>query len=82
MMTKLPSKQKMILPIRCFTCGNVIANKWEWFDRKRKELETTTKTDENGYYVQEVGKLLDELGLKRICCRRHLLTHVDLIEDI
>lgn len=25
---------------------------------------------------------LDELGLKRYCCRRMLLTHVDLIEKL
>ena len=25
---------------------------------------------------------LDELGLKRYCCRRMMLTHVDLIEKL
>jgi DNA-directed RNA polymerase I, II, and III subunit RPABC5 len=24
------------------------------------------------------GEVLDELGLKKMCCRRHLLTHVDI----
>ena len=24
------------------------------------------------------GKCLDELGLTKMCCRRHMLTHVDL----
>ena len=24
------------------------------------------------------GEVLDTLGLKRICCRRHMLTHVDI----
>lgn len=28
------------------------------------------------------GKILDELGLKRQCCRRIMLTHVDLCEKI
>ena len=27
-------------------------------------------------------KALDQLGLKRYCCRRMLLTHVDLIEKL
>ena len=28
------------------------------------------------------GEALDALGLKRYCCRRMLLTHVDLIEKL
>jgi DNA-directed RNA polymerase I, II, and III subunit RPABC5 len=24
------------------------------------------------------GEVLDELGLKKMCCRRHMLTHVDI----
>lgn len=28
------------------------------------------------------GQALDSLGLKRYCCRRMLLTHVDLIEKL
>jgi DNA-directed RNA polymerase I, II, and III subunit RPABC5 len=28
------------------------------------------------------GDALDELGLKRYCCRRMMLTHVDLIEKL
>ena len=24
------------------------------------------------------GKCLDDLGLTKICCRRHMLTHVDI----
>ena len=28
------------------------------------------------------GEALDSLGLKRYCCRRMLLTHVDLIEKL
>jgi DNA-directed RNA polymerase I, II, and III subunit RPABC5 len=24
------------------------------------------------------GKVLDDLGLHNVCCRRHMLTHVDI----
>ena len=74
----------MIIPIRCVSCNNIIAGKYlsyiDLVDKNRKkegktEMEyltsTTTKTAE--------GKALDELGLNRPCCRRHFLTHVDLI---
>ena len=29
----------MIIPVRCFTCGKVLADKWEYYDKKVKELE-------------------------------------------
>ncbi|KAJ2663007.1 DNA-directed RNA polymerases I, II, and III subunit RPABC5 [Coemansia sp. RSA 1200] len=59
----------MIIPVRCFTCGKVVGNKWE----KYLELIEQEFTD---------GDALDELDLKRYCCRRMVLTHVDLIEKL
>ena len=60
----------MIIPIRCFTCGKVIANKWIPYQKLiNEELKT-------------IDEALNILGLKRYCCRRMLMTHVDLIEDI
>jgi DNA-directed RNA polymerase I, II, and III subunit RPABC5 len=47
----------MIIPVRCFTCGKVIGNKWETYL----------------YLLQadySEGDALDELGLRRYCCRR------------
>ncbi|KAJ6643677.1 N-(5-amino-5-carboxypentanoyl)-L-cysteinyl-D-valine synthase [Pseudolycoriella hygida] len=60
---------KMIIPIRCFTCGKVIGNKWESY----LGLLQAEYTE---------GDALDALGLKRYCCRRMLLGHVDLIEKL
>ncbi len=57
----------MIIPVRCFTCGKVIGNKW---DKYLKLLENDVV----------VSQALDMLGLKRYCCRRMLISHVDLIE--
>lgn len=59
----------MIIPIRCFTCGKVIANKWETY----KELL------HNG---NSPKKSLDICKLKRYCCRRMFLSQVDVIDDI
>ncbi|RHY28891.1 hypothetical protein DYB32_005622 [Aphanomyces invadans] len=59
----------MIVPVRCFTCGKVLANKWETY-------LSLLRAD----YTE--GDALDELSLKRYCCRRMLLTHVDLIEKL
>ena len=59
----------MIIPVRCFTCGKVVGNKWE----KYLELLQAEYT---------ASDALDALQLKRFCCRRMLLTHVDLIEKL
>ncbi len=58
----------MIIPVRCFTCGATIGDKWDEFKKK---------IEEGG----KPGKVLDDLGVKRWCCRRMLISHIDLIED-
>lgn len=57
------------MPIRCFTCGKVLANKWDLFDEKTKENENK-------------AQVLDDLGIVRICCRRMMLGHVDMISKL
>ncbi|KAH1098295.1 hypothetical protein J1N35_015216 [Gossypium stocksii] len=59
----------MIIPVRCFTCGKVIGNKWDTY----LDLLQADYTE---------GDALDALGLVRYCCRRMLMTHVDLIEKL
>tara|TARA_B100000768_G_C11089577_1_gene294363 strand:+ start:41 stop:256 length:216 start_codon:yes stop_codon:yes gene_type:complete len=70
------------------TCGKVIGNKWEKYQeiinnspKLIKQPETINIRAKNIEKTIE-GKAMDELGLKRYCCRRHMLTHVDLIEII
>ncbi|KAI3435590.1 hypothetical protein D9Q98_001655 [Chlorella vulgaris] len=59
----------MIVPVRCFTCGKVIGNKWEtYLDLLQAEYSE--------------GDAMDALGLNRYCCRRMIMTHVDLIEKL
>ncbi|KAI1237992.1 hypothetical protein IHE44_0014092 [Lamprotornis superbus] len=52
----------MIIPVRCFTCGKIVGNKWEAY----LGLLQAEYTE---------GDALDALGLKRYCCRRMLLAH-------
>ena len=59
----------MIIPIRCFACGKPIAHLWEEFKSRKAKGEPA-------------GKVLDELGLERYCCRAAFLGHVDLIEEV
>ena len=59
----------MIIPVRCFSCGKVIGDKWEEFKR-RIELG------------ENPSEILDDIGLTRYCCRRMLLSHVEIINDV
>jgi DNA-directed RNA polymerases I, II, and III subunit RPABC5 len=80
----------MIIPIRCFTCGKVIGNKWEAY-LGLLQAEYTEGLVISFIYVRNISIIkifnlfsdaLDALGLKRYCCRRMLLGHVDLIEKL
>jgi len=59
----------IIIPVRCFSCGSLIGDKWEDFANRVKEGEDS-------------GKVLDSLNVKRYCCRRMLLSHVEVIDEI
>ena len=60
----------MMIPVRCFSCGQVVADKWEEFDNRVHKQHEDPK------------KVLSELGIERYCCRRMLIGHVDLIDEI
>lgn len=59
----------MIVPVRCFTCGKVLASSYEEYRKRIKQGENAKE-------------VLDFLGIERYCCRRMLLSHVELIDDI
>ena len=59
----------MIIPVRCFTCGTLIGDKWEEFSRRVSSGE-------------DPGTVLTSLGLKRPCCRRMLITNVDFMDEL
>ncbi len=77
----------MIIPVKCFTCGNVLANKYVYYVEKVKSEKLKQGIDiEKVIYLSQdkVSKspeaiVLDELHLHKMCCRRHMLTHVDII---
>ena len=82
----------MIIPVRCFSCGKVLADKYTTYqkkvlDKKRKkglDENETSIIDFNSEDLQKTpeGEALDELGLIRYCCRKILLTHIDLIYEV
>ncbi|MEM4297633.1 MAG: DNA-directed RNA polymerase subunit N [Nitrososphaerota archaeon] len=59
----------MMFPIRCFSCGVHIAHKWEAYQSRVEAGE-------------EPGKVLDDLKIKRYCCRRMFISSVDVMQEI
>lgn len=59
----------MIIPVRCFSCGKVVGHLYEDFKKGVKA-------------GKDPGKVLDKLGLERVCCRALFLGNVDLIKKV
>jgi len=81
----------MIIPVRCYTCSKVIGHLWDEYQEKvQKGYETEVSPLKNNRLLKSKDmiyetcekKTLDELGIKRYCCRRMFITHVDLSEKI
>ena len=84
----------MLVPVRCFTCGKVLANKWEYYlrrlreERFKKEIELDEDEEEfmdlsvAEFQKTIAGLILDEIGCVRYCCRTVLFTCIDLSEEI
>jgi len=76
----------MIIPVKCFTCGKVLADKYQFYVRevRKMKIEQDQDPEKVVYLTREnvaktpEGQVLDNLGLTRMCCRRHMLTHVDI----
>jgi len=58
-----------LIPVRCWSCGKVIAHVYEQY---KEAIETGKDSD----------KALDDLGMERYCCRRMFVGHIDLVDEI
>ena len=82
----------MLIPIRCFTCGKTVSDKWVPFIEQvnaKKDNDTTDIKDLDIEYIDLdkpnksiEGEVMDDLGLHRYCCRRMILGNVHLITNI
>jgi DNA-directed RNA polymerase subunit N len=59
----------MQIPVRCFSCGKVIGDKWNEFEERTEDGE-------------DKKEVLNDLGLEKYCCRTIFLTNVDTIEEV
>jgi len=83
-----------MIPVKCFTCGKEISSIYEYYKLQVQELKKKDKSNAGAgvgagnddlVYLTKMtrnkktpeGLVLDELELK-VCCRRHMLTHVEI----
>ena len=83
--------QDMIIPVKCVTCGKVIADKYRYYLNKVREKKLEEQPGGDDVSIDKVlyltrhnikktpeGQVLDDIGFNKMCCRRHFLTHVDI----
>jgi len=81
----------MIIPIKCFTCGMVLADKYRFYVEEVRKRKLDKRGNNQSIDIDKViyltkefhektpeGDVLDELKMNKMCCRRHFLTHVDI----
>ena len=82
----------MIIPIRCMTCGKVIADYWEEYNERvaQKKIDQKDLHNNNSVIYKDAsqvtktieGEVLDELNMRRYCCRRMFLSQPDILQTI
>lgn len=76
----------MIIPVKCFTCGKVLGNKYRYYlkEVQKRKISKSMDNEKVLYLTTDFidktpeGEVMDELKLTKYCCRRHMLTHVDI----
>tara|TARA_Y100001970_G_scaffold293768_1_gene443000 strand:- start:16219 stop:16425 length:207 start_codon:yes stop_codon:yes gene_type:complete len=59
----------MLIPVRCWSCGKVVAHLYDQFKAAVDSGE-------------DPQKVLDDIGLERYCCRRMYVGHIDLLDEV
>jgi DNA-directed RNA polymerase subunit N len=81
----------MIIPVRCFTCNNILGSRYKKYLELMKQHDErfnthgkilTANPDIESQLSDNRDYIFKKLGFKRYCCRRHLVSHVDLINKI
>lgn len=81
----------MIIPVRCYTCGKMLADKYQYYESELLRKKLALNKDEDPLIINinadEVkktiaGEIMDELGLMRMCCRKVMLTSINIIDEI
>ena len=76
-----------IFPVRCMNCGKVLGDKWRFYQAQLEKARLEKQEVQvyfDGNHIPDTAekRILDAMGIARPCCRKHFLTHIDLINNI
>ena len=73
----------MLIPMKCFTCGKPISDKWEaYIENVNLEKANNNNSNQNELDIEYIdiskgkvnktieGNILDTMNIDRYCCRR------------
>ncbi|MGC8585174.1 MAG: DNA-directed RNA polymerase subunit N [Thermoplasmata archaeon] len=69
----------MMMPVRCFSCGRVIITDYIRFQENVEKIRREKNREPTS---DEIDQIFSDLGVNRYCCRRMIISHVDLIDDV
>ena len=80
----------MIIPVRCFSCNNIIGSKWNKYlkllnDKKQDMNDNIMIINEHTGSIKDLDhnrEIFKQLNISRYCCKRHLLSHVDILHKL
>ena len=68
----------MLIPVRCYTCGEILSDKWmPYISAVQNDKNKINETIDPEKSIER--KILDELELHKYCCRRMMLGNVHII---
>ena len=76
----------MIIPVKCFTCGMLLADKYLYYCKEVRKIKLQNEMpldediylDENNIQKTPEGQVLDKLHLTKMYVEGIMLTHVDI----
>ena len=74
----------MLIPVKCFSCGKEISSYYSAYERDVRKKKLASGVNDVVYLTKvhtektAEGEVLDKLQIRKICCRRHILTHVEI----
>jgi DNA-directed RNA polymerase subunit N (RpoN/RPB10) len=74
----------MLIPVKCFTCGKEISSYYRAYEREVRQKKLASGVNDVVYLTKvqtdktAEGEVLDRLQIRKMCCRRHILTHVEI----
>ena len=72
----------MIIPVRCFTCNKILSSTYNKYKFMVKKEQSKSKKYTDDIIDNDKTYIFEQLDINRYCCKRHLISQVDLIEQI